>query len=92
MFSLYRLTTIDYVLVLQLVVYFITYWVFVVFFNPEREWSLGLHETVGPCNEVSTLKTPFGPVSIFRVMMHKMDYFLTVKQWRFISVSIFIYL
>ncbi|KAL0902550.1 hypothetical protein ABMA27_000392 [Loxostege sticticalis] len=64
-----RLTTIDYVLILQLVVYFITYWVFVVFFNPEREWSLGLHETVGPCNEVSTLKTPFGPT------LYKRKYF-----------------
>ncbi|XP_028162370.1 uncharacterized protein LOC114354273 [Ostrinia furnacalis] len=55
-----RLTTIDYVLNLQLAVHFVIYWVFVVFFNPEREWSLGLHEPVGPCNEVAVVKTPFG--------------------------------
>lgn len=49
-------------LILQLAIHYIIYWVFVVFFHPEREWSLGLHEPVGPCNEVATLTTPFGQV------------------------------
>lgn len=51
---------IDYVLLLQLAVHYLIYWVFVVFFDPEREWSLGFQEPVGPCNEVSSLVTPFG--------------------------------
>ncbi|KAJ2954411.1 hypothetical protein O0L34_g2676 [Tuta absoluta] len=55
-----KLSTIDYVLIVQLAVHYITYWVFVAFFHPEREWSLGLHEPVGPCNEVATLTTAFG--------------------------------
>nr|AXY94765.1 GMPiso00160 [Galleria mellonella] len=61
-----RLTTIDYVLILQLVIHYVIYWVFVVFFHPEREWSLGLHEPVGPCNEVATLTTPFGQTLLKR--------------------------
>lgn len=55
-----RLTTIDYILLLQLAVHYLIYWVFVVFFNPEREWSLGFHEPVGPCQNVSRIVTPIG--------------------------------
>lgn len=57
-----RLTTIDYVLILQLAVHYITYWVFVVFLDPAKEVSVGLHEPVGPCNEMASLTTPFGQV------------------------------
>nr|XP_034839718.1 uncharacterized protein LOC117995809 [Maniola hyperantus] len=55
-----RLTTIDYALILQLAVHYIIYWIFVVFFDPTKEISVGLHEPVGPCNEVASLTTPFG--------------------------------
>ncbi|CAG9781879.1 unnamed protein product [Diatraea saccharalis] len=55
-----KLTIIDYILMLQLAVHYAIYWIFAVFFHPEKEWSLGFHEPVGPCNEVATLTTPFG--------------------------------
>ncbi|XP_063373444.1 uncharacterized protein LOC134661339 [Cydia amplana] len=55
-----RLTAIDYVLLLQLAVHYLTYLAFVLYFHPEREWSLGLHEPVGPCDELATITTPFG--------------------------------
>ncbi|XP_004929918.1 uncharacterized protein LOC101746861 [Bombyx mori] len=55
-----KLTLIDYILILQLALHYVIYWIFVVFFHPEREWSTGLHEPVGPCNEVASLVTPFG--------------------------------
>ncbi|KAL0902549.1 hypothetical protein ABMA27_000391 [Loxostege sticticalis] len=55
-----RLTAIDYVLVLQLALHYSIYWIFVVFFDPARERSEGLHEPVGPCDEVAYLTTPFG--------------------------------
>ncbi|XP_023945394.2 uncharacterized protein LOC112051101 [Bicyclus anynana] len=64
-----RLTAIDYVLILQLALHYIIYWVFVVFFDPAKEVSVGLHEPVGPCNEVASLITPFGQT------LHKRKYF-----------------
>ena len=51
-------------LILQLVAHYVTYWVFVVFFDPAKERSVGLHEPVGPCNEVASLVTPFGQVCL----------------------------
>ncbi|KAL4703426.1 hypothetical protein ACJJTC_008145 [Scirpophaga incertulas] len=61
-----RLTAIDYVLIVQLAVHYLTYWCFVVFFYPEREWSLGLHEPVGSCVDVASLTTPFGQTLLKR--------------------------
>ncbi|XP_075991581.1 uncharacterized protein LOC142986783 [Anticarsia gemmatalis] len=55
-----KLTAIDYVLILQLALHYLIYLSFVIFFNPANEVSVGLHEPVGPCNEVATLVTPFG--------------------------------
>ncbi|XP_050360895.1 uncharacterized protein LOC126780446 isoform X3 [Nymphalis io] len=69
-----KLTKIDYVLILQLAVHYITYWVFVVFFNPEKEWSSGLHEPVGPCNEVASLTSPFGQTLYKRKYFCPKDY------------------
>ncbi|XP_072931059.1 uncharacterized protein [Epargyreus clarus] len=55
-----RLSTIDYILIMQLALHYIVYWVFVAFFNPEAEWSSGFHEPVGDCKEMTSLITPFG--------------------------------
>ncbi|XP_068618230.1 uncharacterized protein [Battus philenor] len=54
------LSFMDYVMVIQLSLHYAIYWIFVVFFSPERERSYGLHEPVGPCNELSSLVTAFG--------------------------------
>lgn len=54
------LSTIDYLMLLQLALHYSIYLCFVIFFNPEKEVSVGLHEPVGPCNEVAYLTTPFG--------------------------------
>ncbi|XP_046977191.1 uncharacterized protein LOC124543163 [Vanessa cardui] len=74
-----KLTKIDYVLILQLAIHYLTYWVFVVFFNPEREWSTGLHEQIGPCNEVASLTSPFGQTlykrKYFCIQDYNEDYF-----------------
>ncbi|KAG6457988.1 hypothetical protein O3G_MSEX010600 [Manduca sexta] len=67
------LTGIDYLMILQLVIHYMTYWVFVMFFDPEREVSVGLHEPVGPCNEVASLVTPFGQT------LYKRKYFCPEK-------------
>ncbi|CAG4929378.1 unnamed protein product [Parnassius apollo] len=69
-----KLTTIDYVLLLQLAVHYAIYWLFVVFFDPNKERSLGLHEPVGPCNEVSSLMTPFGQTLYKRTYLCPDDY------------------
>ncbi|KAJ0183795.1 hypothetical protein K1T71_000218 [Dendrolimus kikuchii] len=55
-----KLHVFDYILIFQLAIHYIIYWTFVVFFNPENERSLGLHEPIGPCHEMITLTTPFG--------------------------------
>ncbi|XP_053624402.1 uncharacterized protein LOC128683148 [Plodia interpunctella] len=64
-----KLSAIDYTLIIQLAAHYLLYLVFVIFFHPEREWSLGFHEPVGPCNEQTTLYTPFGQI------LHKRKYF-----------------
>ncbi|XP_013189126.1 uncharacterized protein LOC106133833 [Amyelois transitella] len=69
-----KLTAIDYLLILQLAVHFLLYLVFVIFFHPEREWSLGLHEPVGPCNEKASLVTPFGQTLYKRKYFCPEDY------------------
>lgn len=56
----FRLTKIDYVLIIQLALHYCIYLMFVVFFDPEKESSLGLHEPIGPCNIKDSLVTPFG--------------------------------
>lgn len=72
LFCFPRLTTVDYLLVLQLAAHFLLYWGMVVWGSPEREWSLGLHEPVGPCDQVATLVTPFGQVgSLLQLQLKK---------------------
>ncbi|CAG9558255.1 unnamed protein product [Danaus chrysippus] len=55
-----KLSSIDYLLLLQLFIHYAMYLTIVIFFNPEDERSLGLHEPVGPCTEQTSLVTPFG--------------------------------
>ncbi|XP_041987294.1 uncharacterized protein LOC121739046 [Aricia agestis] len=69
-----KLTAIDFVLLAQLALHYLTYWAFVVFLHPEREWSTGLHEPVGPCNEKATLVTPFGQTLYKRKYFCPTDY------------------
>ncbi|KAF9417710.1 hypothetical protein HW555_005291 [Spodoptera exigua] len=69
-----KLTMIDYVLMVQLAIHYLLYLTFTIFFNPEQERSLGLHEPVGPCNEVATLTTPFGQVLEKRKYFCPTDY------------------
>ncbi|CAH2035186.1 unnamed protein product, partial [Iphiclides podalirius] len=69
-----KLSTVDYVLMMQLALHYAIYWIFVVFFHPEKEWSQGLHEPVGPCDEVSSLVTPFGQTLYKRKYFCPTDY------------------
>ncbi|CAG4942030.1 unnamed protein product [Colias eurytheme] len=55
-----RLTKFDYVLILQLALHYIIYWSFVVFLNPEDEVSVGFHQPIGPCDDVTHFTSPFG--------------------------------
>ncbi|XP_045784425.1 uncharacterized protein LOC123880364 isoform X2 [Maniola jurtina] len=68
------LTTLDYVLIIQLAVHYLIYWIFVVFFDPAKEISVGLHEPVGPCNETTPLITPFGKTLYKRKYFCPHDY------------------
>lgn len=52
----------DYVLLILLSAHYLLYWTYVVFLDPSKEWSVGLHEPVGPCDEQASLITPFGQV------------------------------
>ncbi|VVC86223.1 unnamed protein product [Leptidea sinapis] len=69
-----KLTAIDYALIMQLIVHYTIYWVFIIFFNPEDEISTGIHETVGPCDEKSSLTTPFGQTLYKRKYFCPSDY------------------
>ncbi|XP_045784848.1 uncharacterized protein LOC123880655 [Maniola jurtina] len=69
-----KLTTLDYVLIIQLAVHYLIYWIFVVFFDPAKEISVGLHEPVGPCNETIPLITPFGKTLYKRKYFCPHDY------------------
>ncbi|GLG95408.1 uncharacterized protein LOC103524413 isoform X3 [Gryllus bimaculatus] len=46
----------------------------VLFGNPEKEVSIGLHETIGPCNETVSLQTAFGSVLQKRKYLCLSDY------------------
>ncbi|XP_028162393.1 uncharacterized protein LOC114354290 [Ostrinia furnacalis] len=55
-----RLSGIDYLLIMQLISHYFVYLLMVTFFWPEKEISTGFHEPVGPCDQVTSLVTPFG--------------------------------
>lgn len=48
--------------VLSLILHYSCYMGIVLFFKPEDEVSIGVHEKTGPCNETSPVQTAFGMV------------------------------
>ncbi|KAF2357434.1 hypothetical protein FHG87_011808 [Trinorchestia longiramus] len=63
-----------YLLILALVVHYSLYLGLVIFGTPENEVSIGLHETVGPCNQTSDVYTAFGGVLKKRKFLCVSDY------------------
>jgi hypothetical protein len=41
-----------------------------IFFNPEDEISVGVHETIGPCNETQDVNTVLGMVMLISQDTH----------------------
>lgn len=48
--------------VLSLILHYSCYMSCVLYFKPELEVSIGVHEKTGPCNETSPVQTAFGMV------------------------------
>ncbi|KAK7869987.1 hypothetical protein R5R35_013754 [Gryllus longicercus] len=58
----------------HLIVHYGLFLSMVLFGNPEKEVSIGLHETIGPCNETVSLQTAFGSVLQKRKYLCLSDY------------------
>ena len=50
--------------VLALVLHYSIYMIMVLFFNPEDEVAIGVHERIGPCDENVPIQTAFGMVCL----------------------------
>jgi len=63
-----------YLMGLCLLLHYSVYWVMAVFFNPEDEISIGLHEQVGPCDVYQDVHTAFGMTLKKRKYLCASDY------------------
>ncbi|KOB73969.1 Uncharacterized protein OBRU01_03538 [Operophtera brumata] len=85
--AMFTPTFIDYILILQLAIHFITYWVFVVWFNPENEVSVGLHEPVGPCNEMANRAEYITVISTILILAASVFYSLYFRTCQAVALA-----
>lgn len=62
------------VLVLLVIFHYALYVLLVIFAEPEKSVVVGLHEKIGPCNETTLIRTPFGQVLKRRKYFCATDY------------------
>jgi hypothetical protein len=53
-----------------------------IFYNPEKEISSGLHETVGPCDEMLPVNTAFGMVQILFLAEQRLLIAITYRCYK----------
>ncbi|XP_043229896.1 uncharacterized protein LOC122385587 [Amphibalanus amphitrite] len=63
-----------YLVMFCLLLHYAVYWSMAVFFNPEDEISIGLHEKVGPCDVYQDVHTAFGMTLKKRKYLCATDY------------------
>lgn len=62
-----------FLLIWHLVLYYTTFWIIPIVFNPENEISTGIKQPIGPCNEYVPVQTASGKVT---ECIHKMQHTL----------------
>jgi hypothetical protein len=63
----------SWILLVHLILHYSAFLAMTIFYNPEKEISSGLHETVGPCEETLPVNTAFGMVHM--LSLHRNNLF-----------------
>lgn len=77
----------SWILLVHLFFHYSAFLAMTIFFDPEKEISSGLHETVGPCEPTLPVNTAFGMVILFLIqkLSSKTKFIGTAKEKIFVS-------